>query len=303
MCLGKAMDVATPISHEDPTHDGAPESTRVPPLPPSPAPWSVVWTRAIVATVVGFFWTTLFWYQPARKWDLWKPYWKASDTFFAWLSGTDGIWRWVTRSYVMVALFILLLMLLGRKPKALGMGKMAQHGWRITALGYAIALPFLIWLGLRPSLQKYYANMFTDGGAERAFANMLVIAVEHALIEGGILALALPGKGFEEHGDEPRRTGMFAWLGFGRPEGAPGGWRGLLAWLGIPAWTLPAMVGQALIFGVVHAGKDFGELLSAYPGGLGLGLLTWRIRSVWPSVILHIGTGATILAVAYLASR
>jgi membrane protease YdiL (CAAX protease family) len=89
-----------------------------------------------------------------------------------------------------------------------------------------------------------------------------------------------------------------AFLGFGLPPGA----RGFAAWVGIPALVWPALIAQALVFGLVHVGKTPEELLTAFPGGLGLGMLTWRMRSVWPSVLLHVGTGAIIL-VTILLSR
>jgi hypothetical protein len=183
-------------------------------------------------------------------------------------------------------------------PRALGMGRMAQHGWRIVAVGFVIALPVLVWVGLQPGIYRYYAKMFTADGYSPLLANAVVIVVEHAFIEGLLLALALPrGWRFEELGAEPARRGRLAWLGFGNTEGG----RGLLDWIGIPPVVLPALVGQALVFGLVHAGKEVSELVTAFPGGFGLGLLTYRIRSVWPSVLLHLGTGAIILGTTWLA--
>lgn len=130
-------------------------------------------------------------------------------------------------------------------------------------------------------------------------ANALVIVVEHALIEGVLFVLALLG-GTMGHAPDPPRTGRLAFLGFGYPIG---GERTLCAWLGVPKEVWPALVGQALVFGLVHMGKDVGELVTAFPGGLGLGLLTYRVRSVWPSVLLHLGTGATVLVTLWVATR
>jgi hypothetical protein len=147
-------------------------------------------------------------------------------------------------------------------------------------------------------VQRYYAGFVRRGGAPDVVASAFVVLVEHVYIEGLVLALALPSGGLHPI-DEPPRQGKLAWLGFGLPPGE----RGLLAWLGIPAGAWPALIGQALLFGLVHAGKAVAELWTAFPGGLGLGVLTYRIRSVWPSVLLHLGTGAVILLVAALASR
>jgi hypothetical protein len=263
---------------------------------PGAVPWKNVWGRALLATLLGALWVSLFWLQPARQWPLWSDFYRFMDGLLFDVTGQKGTWRWVIKSYLMVLAPIGFLWIFGKPPTALGLGRMADKGWRIVAVGFAISLPVLIWLGLRPGIQSYYASMFTKTGYSPMLANMLVIVVEHAFIEGLLLSFALPGGTFA-HGPEPERQGRFAWLGFGCPEGQ----RGFLAWIGIPPKVVPALVGQALVFGMVHAGKEVGELVTAFPGGLGLGALTYRIRSVWPSVLLHVGTGAVILATAWLA--
>ena len=56
--------------------------------------------------------------------------------------------------------------------------------------------------------------------------------------------------------------------------------------------------GLATLFYVSGQVMDrFGRIWSAVPStiGLGLGMLTYRIRSFWPAVVLHLGTGAIIL--------
>lgn len=262
-----------------------------------PIRWTRIWLRAGAATAFGLLYTSLFWIQPLRKTTPWKEWYRFVDRSLYDVLGFGGAWRWAVKSYLMVGLAILLLWALGKKPKALGMGRMAQQGWRIIALAMALAFPVEVWLGMRPTIHRYYASMFSASGWEPVLANALVIAVEHALIEGVILALALPpGWSFEELGDDPPRRGRLAWLGFGLPEGE----RGFFAWIGVPAVVFPALIGQAVVFGVVHSGKEVAEFWTAWPGGLGLGLLTYRIRSVWPSVLLHLGTGAVILTTAWL---
>lgn len=253
--------------------------------------------RALVACGLGALWASFFWFQPARSWPVWGEIYRGVDRMLFDVFGTKGQWRWVLKSYLFVLTPIVLLWLLGMKPRALGMGRMAQHGWRIVATSFVIALPVLVWLGMRPGIYKYYARMFTADGWQPLLANALVIVVEHAFIEGLLLALALPvGWRFEELGPEPPRRGKLAWLGFGNTEGG----RGFFDWIGVPPQVMPALVGQALVFGLVHAGKEIGEVITAFPGGFGLGLLTYRIRSVWPSVLLHLGTAAIILLTAWL---
>jgi hypothetical protein len=257
--------------------------------------WPRVILRATVVCTLGFIWTWLFWFSPAANLPGVHQVSGAVDRAMRWLTGLDGSLLWAAKSYFYVLTPVLVLILLGKRPTALGMGQVARYGWRIILLSLVVALPVLVLLGLRPGMHAYYANMFKPGAWRILLANSLVIAVEHAWIEGVVLALALPGGGFS-HAEDPPRTGRLAFLGFGQP---PGGTT-IFTWLGIPPKVFPALVGQALIFGAVHAGKDVGELISAFPGGLGLGMVTYRIRSVWPSVALHLGTGAIILAVIYV---
>jgi len=259
-------------------------------------PWPRAILRATIVCGLGFMWTWLFWFQPARSFPVIKHAIFAVDQVFN-LVPIRGSFAWAFKSYVLVLVPIAVILAIVRRPTALGFGSVARYGWRIIVLGFAIALPFLIWLGLRPGMHTHYAHMFKDGGWKPLLANALVIVVEHAWIEGVILALALPGKGFASSSatSDPPRRGALAFLGFGFPADLPDDQRSLWQWLGVPAIVMPCLVLQALTFGAVHAGKEWGELVTAFPGGLGLGMLTYRIRSFWPAVVLHLGTGAIIL--------
>jgi hypothetical protein len=127
---------------------------------------------------------------------------------------------------------------------------------------------------------------------------VLVIVVEHVWIAGLVLALALPGGHLPRHDDPaPPRQGRFQSLGFGLVPGE----HGISAWLGIPTSAWPALLGQAVLFGAIHISKDAGELIASFPGGLALGLITYRVGSIWPTVALHAGTSAVVLLVVALA--
>lgn len=259
--------------------------------------WARIVARAAIVNVLGFFWVALFWFRPARSWPVYEDVYRLSDRIVAQLTGWSGHFNWALKSWIFVLVPIGVLFLFGKKPTALGMGRMARYGWRILLVSFVVSLPVLVWLGLRPGMHAYYAGMFRPDGWKPILANAIVIVVEHMWIEGVLLALALPGGGFAHDEEDPPREGRLAFLGFGQPAGGTTLW----TWLGVPPTVLPALIGQALVFGAVHAGKDVGELLSAFPGGFGLGLLTYRIRSVWPSVLLHVGTGAVVLLTILLS--
>jgi membrane protease YdiL (CAAX protease family) len=105
-------------------------------------------------------------------------------------------------------------------------------------------------------------------------------------------SLALPEGRLPPPAEEPLRSGVLGSFGFGLPRGT----RGFSAWFGISENAWPALIGQTLVFGAIHVQKDVGELVMSVPGGLALGILTYRARSIWPSVVLHQAASAIVLA-------
>jgi hypothetical protein len=269
------------------------------PSPTRPHDWRRVLRRAAAATALGTFWASLCWIKPFQEIPYWHEAWYHIDRVVVALFGVTDIWFWVAKSYVMVGVLLVVLMLLGHNPKAMGLGRMTPLGWRIVGVAFAVALPFLIGLGLTPGIQHYYAFVWQQpGGLGYLLACAAFMVVEHAALEGGILSMGLPDGGVGLPVQDVVRRGRLAFLGLGNTaEG-----KGIGDWLGIPSYAWPALAGQALIFGLIHWGKHPAEIVSAFPGGLGLGMLTYRIRSVWATILLHVGTGAIIVGVAFLAS-
>ncbi|MCP4500696.1 MAG: CPBP family intramembrane metalloprotease [Deltaproteobacteria bacterium] len=258
--------------------------------------------RAVAVTVVSACYVTLFWYKPTAGW---API-KVLNAFInnSLLSmGVEYWWRFVVRSTGFVALAIGVVWAFGHPPGVLGLGKMAKKGWRITLTGFVLASPVLVATGLDPQMHHYYRRIFELHGWKEAVANGLVMFSEHAFIEGVVLSLALPEGLLAATKDEPVRTGKLSWLGFGMPVllDVEGRGKRILAWLGLPKAAIPALVGQALVFFMVHVSKPPIELYTSFFGGFLVGFLTFKVRSVWPGVILHIGTGWFILVVIYFA--
>jgi hypothetical protein len=173
---------------------------------------------------------TLFWFEPAQQWPGWRELDRSLDRLLEGVLGLERPFAWAARSWAFVLFPVVLLALSGRRPGALGLGRFATQGWRILAASFVVALPFLVWLGSRPGIQDYYADLFATGAWKLLAANVLVIAAEHVWIEGVVLALALPGGRFPPLEPEKHRRGWLRALGFGLPPGE----RGISAWLGVP---------------------------------------------------------------------
>ncbi|MFH1812432.1 MAG: CPBP family intramembrane glutamic endopeptidase [Pseudomonadota bacterium] len=256
--------------------------------------------RPLVATVVGTLWVSLFWFKPPGSWpqELGMSRRFVLSTVSAW-TGLPGIWSWVVASLVLGGLLPAVLLLLSSRqgtPSLLGPGSRA--GWRLAGLAYLGALPFLWWLASRPSFRDYYEPMLRGGLGGPAVRFVLVITAEHICIQGAVLRLAL--------GVRP------PWPALPLPMDHASGWQrlagalglagagGPAARLGVDGRVLLALGVQAWVFGWVHVSKDLGELFLSFPGGLALGYLAWRSRSVWPCVALHAATGGSVIGLSYL---
>ena len=195
--------------------------------------------RAALVCGVALVYTGLFWFQPLSELAGFRHIYAFMDQLVAdaltalGYPAVRGRVRWAFSSAIFVLVPLVALWIAGRPPTALGLGRMARQGWRIVALGFALALPFLFYLGLSAEMQRYYASFVRAGGGPDVLASAFVVLVEHLFIEGLVLALALPSGGLHAF-DEPPRAGKLAcsalacrpasaasWPGSGSPP-APG---------------------------------------------------------------------------------
>ncbi|MCA9666424.1 MAG: CPBP family intramembrane metalloprotease [Myxococcales bacterium] len=249
--------------------------------------------RALIVCALGFSYIAAFWFYPAQRWPLYRSIYAATRWLLDRLPLRRPL-RWVLQSWSFVGAAVLVLAAAGRSPRSLGLARATRQGWRLVGVAFVAALPVMIVVGMQQAVQRYYAAIFRADGVMALVANALVLLSEHVILQGVILALALPS-GTLQREEEPLRRGRLAALGLGLPDGE----RGVLAWLGVPAGVWPALVFSAVLFGLVHAGKASAEIAAAFPGGLGLALLTYRVRAVWPAVLLHASSGVVIFAVAW----
>jgi len=82
---------------------------------------------------------------------------------------------------------------------------------------------------------------------------------------------------------------VLRWLGLTQPS-VPKARLGkrLLAWWGLDGQSLGAIIASGMLFGIVHVGAQPIEFLTSFPGGIALGYLTYRSRSIWPGWLIHI---------------
>jgi len=255
--------------------------------------------RVGLATLLGAVYVSLFWLKPPPTWPAWLG-WSRRDLigFTQHLLQLPANWAWSINGVVLGGLVpALLLLALRRRLGFTLLGAGNRVGWRLAAIGYLGALIPLLVLAARPEFRAYYRSMVGHDISGNAIRYAIVVCAEHVCIQAAILRLALgaPDRlpalpvvvGGAGLGQRFRRL-----LGLGM-----GGWR---ATFGIDGVVLAALVGQALVFGWVHLSKDTGELISSFPGGLAIGYIAWRGRSIWPCAVLHIATGVTVIGFAVL---
>lgn len=197
----------------------------------------------------------------------------------------------------------LVLTLLRRgRPYDLGLRCPNRLGWRFTVVGYLIALPFLVWMVRGTDFAGPYLRQLQRAGGVAFclyyFVNMLT---EHFLFHGALLAVfrvgqrwpAPPPASFDGARGLPR---VFQWLGFTQPPPGVYGMRRLVHRIGLPDGCLLAVLASAMLFGLVHLGKDPRELLLSLPGGVALGFLAYRTNTWLVPFVLHLATAGTACA-------
>ena len=260
---------------------------------------AVLYLRHLAVAIGGCLYVALFWLRPPASWPSWigLPRRTLID-LTAELCGCNSTWAWVVLSMILggVVPAIALLLLRRRWPPSLLCGG-TSLGWKLAAIGYAIAFVLLLYLASRQGFRDYYARMMRGGLLGPALRFYLVIIPEHICIQGLILRLALgPVATWPRIGELSAST---SWLRLRRTLGMGPG-PGLGRIFGVDGNVLAALAAQALVFGWVHLSKDVGELLLSFPGGFALGYLVLRARSVWPCVALHAITGTTVIVLAIL---
>lgn len=164
-------------------------------------------------------------------------------------------WRAVEAVIVLGGLAALAVVLRAT-PASLSLRRPARRWWRWTALGFVVAGPLALLLG--PSLARPF---FGEVGYELVAAALtpaLLFAIANGLMEELIY------------------------------RGALLGWSARVMGIG------PAVVGQAIVFGVAHSGADVIGLqlplmLALGVGGLLAGVMAVRTRSLAIPIAIHVG--------------
>ncbi len=66
--------------------------------------------------------------------------------------------------------------------------------------------------------------------------------------------------------------------------------------INLPDGCLLAVLASAMLFGLVHLGKDPRELMLSLPGGIALGYLAYRTNTWLIPLALHLATAGTACA-------
>jgi hypothetical protein len=252
--------------------------------------------RAAVVGVLGFLWTCLHWFAPAREWPFFGDFSRAFQALIVDNTGMPRLMAWATRSAILTFASYWIIRFAVRRPFALTSWHLPPDMRRLLLLALVVAFPFQVLLGLDDAVQQYYRRMFEEGGGWRILANAIAIACEHVWVEGVVLGLAIvPGV---LAATDVARTGRLSRFGLGFPVDGP---RTVNAWLGIPRAAWPAIIAQGAVYFLVHFKKAPSEVATSLPAGIAVGWLSLRTRSFAPAAILHLATGAVVLTTIALS--
>ncbi len=194
---------------------------------------------------------------------------------------------------------VLMLAIGRRRPGDFGCRMPNRIAWRIVLVGYVVSLPVLAWMVRGPVMANYYHDQLHRAGATLFVGYYAVnMFCEHFLFHGVLLALFRRELRWPAPPPVLPVTAagvgrVLQWFGFAQPTGTASGLRRWTRWLGLPDGCEVAIVASAVLFGVIHLGKDPRELLLSLPGGVALAFFAYRGNSWLAPFVLHLATAGT----------
>ena len=197
---------------------------------------------------------------------------------------------------------------LGRgRPADIGWRRPNALGWRFCVVGYGVALPFLIWMATGSGVAQFYGPALATQPVALIAFNVVNMFTEHLLFHGILLGALRSGQRWPTVASLVRTDArglqrVLQWLGLAQETDRARGVRYATRWIGLPDRCVTAIVVSALLFTLVHAGKDGREMALALPGGAALAYLAYRSNSWVVPFVLHLATAGTVAAII-LATR
>lgn len=198
------------------------------------------------------------------------------------------------------------LLVLGRgQPVDFGLRFPNRIGLRAIVVGYVVALPFIVWVARGPAFNEMYAGQAARTGAAIFLGYYLVnLTCEHFFFHGLVLALARRDRRWPSappvvESSERRTRRILQWCGLAQPTGEARGLTRWTRWAGLPDGCLPAIVTSAVLFVMVHFGKDVREIFVSAPGGVAMAYLAYRTNTWLVPAALHgLAAGTSYLLLA-----
>ena len=276
----------------------------------------VVWAASVITAYVFAMFVT-----PPRWLDAsWKEYWLYPRRMILQfvsviydLSGLEASSRMVHGGgFFVVTSFLLpwLVMALARRGRTtdLGWRRPNRFAWRIVGIAVVVSVPFSLWMVGSSTFAPYYRSHLQGGASSFLIYYFVVMFGEHFLFHGVMLA-ALRADGRwpvpppVDCSGQGRARCALQWVGLAQPTGGVVGGRRVTRWLGLPDHCVTAILLSAMLFGVMHLGKDPREALLSFPGGIFLAYLAYRGNSWLAPFILHLLTaGAACLMMIHASS-
>ena len=202
---------------------------------------------------------------------------------------------------VVIPWLILTLARRGR-PVDVGFRRPNRVGWRVVVIGFALALPLLLWMVQGPRFPAYYLPRLDRAGTWVFILYYVVnMSGEHFFFHGVLLAACRGGHRWPAPApiatnapSGPRRA--LQWLGLAQPIDGAHGVARVTRWIGLPGGCVPAVCTSGALFALIHVGKDPRELALSLPGGIVLAYVAYRTNSWLIPFVLHLATAGAACA-------
>ena len=173
----------------------------------------------------------------------------------------------------------------------MGLRGISFSQFKVLLLLYLVALPALIWLSAREDMYQYYQPYIKEGLWTYLLWTNLIMVFEHVSLQGILVAFMEPAFfsgsseqicGSESNKGKKNKRGLMLVRDFQN-------------WFRIDPYYYFVILLDGLLFMLIHVGKPLSEVLTAFPGGVFLGLLAFKFKSFLPCYLIHTMTAGTII--------
>ena len=247
--------------------------------------------RLLFAFFALSFYTLLLWGNVPLISPLGNPYFSILKNIINLNLPHYQLWVVISGIHFLIVPLIIGRFFLKFSLREMGLRGISFSQFKVLLLLYLVALPVLIWLSAREDMAQYYQPYIKEGLWTYVLWTNLIMIFEHVSLQGILVAFMEPDFhsvsseqliSSESNKVNKSKKGL-KWV------------RDFKNWFRIEPYYYFVIFLDGLLFMLIHVGKPLSEVLTAFPGGVFLGLLAFKFKSFLPCYLIHTMTAGTII--------